>query len=124
MSTKALVLILASVCLSVLAQIMLKVGMGTDTARQAMSNPSLWRGYVTVVFAPAVLVGLAAYGVSALVWMRVLADVDVSKAYPFVALGMVLTMAAGALFLGEVIPPIRMIGAGFVVVGIILVGMS
>ena len=55
---------------------------------------------------------------------RVLAELDVGKAYPFVALGIVVTMASGALFLGESVPMLRVVGAALVIVGVILVGMS
>ena len=67
--------------------------------------------------------GLAAYGLSALLWLRVLAEVEVSKAYPFVALAIVLTMVLGVLVLGEVVPAGRAVGAALIVVGVVLVGL-
>ena len=123
MSGKALALILASVGLSALAQIVLKFGMGGDAARQALAHESLWRGYLALLFVPAVAAGLAAYVLSALLWLRVLAEVEVSKAYPFVALAIVLTMVLGVLVLGEVVPAGRAVGAALIVVGVVLVGM-
>ena len=62
MSAKALALILGSVALSAIAQIMLKMGMGGDAARQALTQESLWRGYLSMLLIPAVAAGLAAYG--------------------------------------------------------------
>jgi len=124
MTGKTLIFIFGSVVLSASAQIVLKVGMGSDAARQAMDHASLWRGYLGLMLVPAVVGGLVAYGMSALLWLRVLSELDVSKAYPFVALGMVTTMAAGALILGETIPPLRLLGAALVVFGVILVGLS
>lgn len=124
MSGKALLLILGSVGLSAFAQIVLKIGMGGDAARDAMAHGSLVYGYVRQLVIPAVVCGLAAYGLSALLWLRVLAELDVGKAYPFVALGIVATMASGALFLGESVPLLRVAGAALVIVGIVLVGMN
>lgn len=124
MSGRALALILVSVSLSAIAQIALKVGMGGDAARQAMAHGALWRGYLSLLLIPAVALGLAAYGLSALLWLRVLAEVDVSRAYPFVALAIVVTILLGALVLGEAVPALRMLGAAFVVIGIVLVGMN
>jgi len=123
-TAKVLLLVLLSVGLSAAAQIVLKLGMGGDTARQALASESLWKGYLGLLSNPAVVAGLAAYGLSALVWLRVLAELDVSKAYPFVALGIVLTMTAGALVLGEVVSPLRAIGAALVVAGVVLIGVS
>ncbi len=124
MSGRALALILVSVSLSAIAQIALKVGMGSDAARQAMMHGALWRGYLSLLLIPAVAAGLAAYGLSALLWLRVLAEVDVSRAYPFIALAIVLTMLLGALLLGEAVPALRVLGAAFVVIGIVMVGMN
>lgn len=124
MNHKVLILILLSVGLSAAAQIVLKLGMGSDSARQAMASASLWKGYLGLLSHPAVIVGLAAYALGALVWLRVLAQLDVSKAYPFVALGIVVTMTAGALGLGETVSPLRALGAALVVGGVVLIGLS
>ena len=124
MTAKALALILASVALSAIAQIALKIGMGGDAARQALAHDSLWRGYLALLLVPAVATGLAAYGLSALLWLRVLAEVEVSKAYPFSALAIVATIALGALVLGETVPMLRIVGAALIVGGIVLVGMN
>lgn len=123
MTAKALALILCSVALSAIAQIALKIGMGGDAARQALAHDSLWRGYLALLLVPAVATGLAAYGLSALLWLRVLAEVEVSKAYPFVALAIVVTMVLGVLMLGEIVPAGRAVGAALIVVGVVLVGM-
>ena len=55
---------------------------------------------------------------------RVLAEVEVSKAYPFSALAIVATIALGALVLGESVPMLRIVGAALIVGGIVLVGMN
>lgn len=123
MTAKALALILGSVTLSAIAQIALKIGMGGDAARQALAHESMWRGYLSLLLVPAVAAGLAAYGLSAVLWLRVLAEVEVSKAYPFVALAIVMTMVLGVLVLGEVVPAWRAVGAALIVIGVVLVGL-
>ena len=124
MSGRALALILGSVGLSAIAQIILKVGMGGDAARQALAHESLWRGYISLLLIPAVTLGLATYVLSAVLWLRVLADVDVSKAYPFSALAIVATIVLGAVVLGETVPTLRIVGAALIVGGIVLVGLN
>ena len=77
-----------------------------------------------VVSQPFVLLGLAMYGVGAIVWLLVLARVEVSRAYPFVGLGFLLVMALGASMLGESIGTARWVGTVLVAAGVLCVAMS
>ncbi|GMQ83364.1 MAG: EamA family transporter [Gammaproteobacteria bacterium] len=125
MNTKVLVYILVSVSMSAIAQITLKVGMSSEKMKHALSGAvgrfdALWF-MVTDFF---VITGLSIYFIGALVWLLVLAKIDVSVAYPFVGLGFILTMAAGALFLGEPLGMQRMIGTFLVVAGVTLVAQT
>jgi drug/metabolite transporter (DMT)-like permease len=119
-SLKSLILILLSVGLSAIAQIAMKAGVsGVSTQASA----SVLGSYMAMLTAPKVLFGLACYGLGALIWLRVLSMMDVSQAYPFVAVGFVLTMGLGFVLLGETPHMTRMLGAGFILVGVWLVGM-
>ena len=120
MSLNVLILIFASVGLSAIAQIAMKAGI-SELVTQPSS--SVLRSYFAMFSAPKVLFGLACYVLGAVVWLRVLSMTDVSQAYPFVALGFVLTMVLGFVLLGEPSHPTRWIGAGFILVGVWLVGM-
>ena len=117
---KALSLSLAVFCvlLSSAAQIALKRGMaataGTDlggTYVHALTNPMVW-------------LGLGLYGLSTLLWLWVLARLDVSLAYPLVSLGFVTTMAAGVLWLGEPFSGWRMGGCALIVAGVCLLALD
>jgi multidrug transporter EmrE-like cation transporter len=55
------------------------------------------------------------------VWLFVLARVDVSVAYAFVALGFFLTMTLGVLLLGEALTLAKVAGILLVVFGVWLV---
>jgi len=125
MNTKVLIYILVSVSMSAIAQITLKVGMSSEKMKHALSDAvgrfdTLWF-IVTDFF---VVTGLAIYFLGAMVWLLVLAKIDVSVAYPFVGLGFILTMAAGALFLGEPLGMQRIIGTLLVVAGVTLVAQA
>ena len=54
-------------------------------------------------------------------WLFVLAKLQVSVAYAFVALGFLLTMILGCVFLGEPLTLRKLTGTGLVVLGIWLV---
>ncbi|MSP68551.1 MAG: hypothetical protein EXQ96_10810, partial [Alphaproteobacteria bacterium] len=77
-----------------------------------------------VACSPLVFTGLALYGFAAGFWLFVLARIDVSVAYPFVGIGFLLTMAFGALFLGESINATRLVGTLLVAGGVYLVAQS
>lgn len=129
MTPSTLLLALFSVALSATAQLAFKAGMSHRAIQAALaqeaSGASQWLDRVLVIgMNPAVISGLALYGLSAAVWMLVLAKVDVSVAYPFVGLGFVITMAAGGLLFNEPITLTRIIGTLLVCAGVALVAST
>jgi multidrug transporter EmrE-like cation transporter len=114
-------LILVSVSFSALAQICLKHGMSVPGVQTALAGGGTTTIALAVASSPMVWVGLFLYGFSALVWLFVLARVDVSVAYAFVALGFLLTMTLGILLLGEALTVPKMAGTLLVVLGVWLV---
>ncbi len=65
--------------------------------------------------------GLALYASSVGLWLSVLVREDVSRVYPFVGLGFVVTMAFAYLFLGESLTMQKVIGTLLVAVGVYVV---
>lgn len=114
-------LILASVTLNALAQILLRIG--ARSAAQS-GNGSMLAGFADLAFRPAILTGLACYGLSLLTWLHVLGRVDVSFAYPFLALGFVLVALAGWQLLGEPMSPARATGIGIILAGVFVLARS
>jgi multidrug transporter EmrE-like cation transporter len=125
MKSATLALVLISVLLSSSAQILLKTGMSGPSVQAAMAHRSGLRDMVmAIALNPSVLLGLTAFGLSAIVWLLVLARIDVSQAYPCVAFGIVLTVAAGIVFLREPIHPTRIMGLIVIVSGVILMARA
>ena len=56
------------------------------------------------------IIGLALYGIGAVVWLFVLARLEVTTAYSLVGMGFILTMVLGALFLCKVLTPSKVVG--------------
>jgi multidrug transporter EmrE-like cation transporter len=123
MNLGLLALIVLSVAISALAQIALKSGMSSMTVQKTLAG-SPWETLCAALVSPAVVAGLALYGAGALLWLYVLARVEVSVAYPFVGLGFVLTAIFAIAILGEPINTLRLLGTGLVVAGVVLVGLS
>jgi drug/metabolite transporter (DMT)-like permease len=121
MPVTAIIAILVSVTMSAVAQIALKTGMAAPAMKTAIGSGQVGRIALAVITQPYVLLGLAIYGAGVLIWLYVLTMVDVSKAYPFVSLGFIVTMILAATLLGETITPIRIAGTLVVCFGVFLV---
>lgn len=114
-------MILVSVGCSALAQISLKHGMSAEPVQTALTAGGMVPIALAVSTSPTVWLGLFLYGFSALVWLFVLAKLQVSVAYAFVALGFLLTMSLGCLLLGEPLTLRKVAGTALVMLGIWLV---
>ncbi len=123
MTLTLLGLILFTVTLSACAQLAFKLGVGNPAVTQAMREGAL--GALTAVAtSPLILLGLAIYGLSVMLWLWVLTKVDLSIAYPFVGISFLVTMAFGAFLLNEDVTAIRIAGTVLIALGCILVGRS
>ncbi len=114
-----------SILFSVVAQVALKSGMSQPGIRDAMSQgASSLRMFFAAAQEPLVWLGFVLYGAGALVWLLVLAKWDLSKAYPLVGMGFLLTMASSVLLLGERLDWQRVLGTFLVVAGVLFVVRS
>jgi multidrug transporter EmrE-like cation transporter len=119
-----LILICASVLLSSIAQIVLKGGMSSSGVAGASGAGFGWPMVHAIATNPLVLLGLGVYFASAVVWLLVLARVDVSLAYPFVGLGFVLTMLFAWAIHGEVPTAGRIAGTLMICAGIVVLARA
>lgn len=126
MASHPLLVALASILLSVLGQFALKAGATRALAMAATdARPAtVWSQVGASLLQPAVLGGLGLYAAGAMLWIYVLGHWDVSKAYPLLGLGFVLTLAIGAVFLGERVTGERVLGCALICGGIVLVVRS
>jgi uncharacterized membrane protein len=123
MSVPTFLLILLSVSMSSLAQVALKHGMSSSSVQAALTRGGMTSA-VSIGTNGFVLGGLLLYGLGAIVWLKVLAKIDVSIAYPFVAMGFILTMALAVAFLDEKIVLSRVVGTVLIALGAVLVAKS
>jgi multidrug transporter EmrE-like cation transporter len=79
---------------------------------------------LTIASSPTVLLGLGCFGLSAIVWLFVLSKIPLSSAYPFVALGIAITVVAGRFIFGEPISLFKLIGVCVILIGITTVALS
>lgn len=113
---KALVFAITSIALSVGAQFLMKRGVSGQASASAGDTLSL-------LAQPWVAAGLFCYALGAALWLHVLARWDVSKAYPLVGLGFVLTLFIG-LLMGEAVTWRRALGVLMICLGVVLVART
>jgi multidrug transporter EmrE-like cation transporter len=110
-------LILLSVTCSAFAQFCLKLGMKSLSVQHAITS-SASDAVLAILTSPAVVGGLTLYGLGALIWLSVLARIDVSIAYPFVSISFLLTAALAVFFLGEPVSRPMLAGTSLIVLGV------
>jgi multidrug transporter EmrE-like cation transporter len=114
-----------SITLSVLAQFSMKFGSGRAAAiAMESASTSFLRLLALSMLQPAVIAGFVLYGAGAVLWLYVLARWDVSKAYPLVGFGFVLTLIVGAACFGERVTWERIAGCLLICAGLVLVVRS
>ena len=123
--TALVAIILATVGLNAGAQILLRLGAREGASTQgALGGGEALRAALEVAFRPAILAGLACYGVSVVLWIWVLGRAEVSFAYPFLGLGFALVALAGWAFLGETLSVHKLAATGLIMAGVVLMAIS
>jgi drug/metabolite transporter (DMT)-like permease len=123
LSLSSLGLILLSVGSGVAGQLALKMGV-TRVGAAAVESAGPIATLTTAFRSPLVWLGLALYGLGALAWILVLTRLDLSLAYPFLALNFVLIAVVSRLLLGETIPAMRWGGIAVICLGILVIARS
>ncbi len=112
-----------SISLSVAAQFSLKAGMSSAGVKAVLAQPFGFHTVLTIFFDKFIFGGFLLYGVGAIVWLAVLSKWDVSKAYPLVGLGFVLTVVVGYL-IGEQVTVSRVVGVVLICAGVFVMGRT
>jgi multidrug transporter EmrE-like cation transporter len=77
-----------------------------------------------LLFDPLIFSGFASAFIASLFWMAAMTKFDLSFAYPFMSLSFVLVFILSALVFKEPVTTYKIIGLGFIVVGIIITSRS
>jgi multidrug transporter EmrE-like cation transporter len=116
-------LVLTGVLLNAAAQLLLKAGTNR-IGEFAFSLDNVVPIGLKVASSPFVMGGLACYAVSVVVWIMALSRVPVSIAYPMLSIGYIVNAAAAWLLFGESLGAQKLVGIGFIIVGVWLVARS
>jgi multidrug transporter EmrE-like cation transporter len=123
MSAATLSLLMLGVLLNAGAQLLLKAGTNRVGAF-AFTAEALAQAAPRLVANGPILAGLACYVVSVAVWVLALSRVPVSVAYPMLSVGYIVNAVAAWMLFGESLSAQKVVGIGFIVVGVFLVARS
>lgn len=118
-----LAIIMLSVSFSSVAHILLKKGM-MGLAITTTANQSLIQKIINTGFNPWVSFGILLHVGALFIWLWALSRVDISFAYPFLALGYVLVSTMAWYWLGEEINTQRLIAMVIIISGIIVLAKA
>jgi len=120
MTTTAFAIALTSVLLNAAAQMFLKAGtnvVGTVSFGDANTVNTL----LQIARVPWFWAGFACYGISLFTWIATLSRLPVSVAYPLVSIGYVVNALLAWWLFGESLTMQKIVGIGFIIIGVILV---
>jgi multidrug transporter EmrE-like cation transporter len=116
-------LLMTGVALNAAAQLLLKAGTNR-VGEFAFALENLAPIGARLASSPFILGGLACYVVSVVVWILALSRVPVSVAYPMLSVGYIVNAVAAWMLFGESLTAQKLVGIGFIVIGVFLVARS
>jgi drug/metabolite transporter (DMT)-like permease len=117
------ILLASCLCLMVTAQILWKTGL-TRIGTIDVGSPQLPRQIGQLATSWRILLGLAIFGVTTLLWLDLLSRMQLSLLYPMMSMSYVLSFFAGWAWLGESPNPARLLGILVIGAGIVLVART
>jgi multidrug transporter EmrE-like cation transporter len=123
MSPVSFALILTGVLLNACAQLLLKAGTNAVGHFDFHLDKLVPIG-LKLAFQPYIMGGMACYAVSLVVWIMALSRVPVSIAYPMLSIGYVINAFVAWQWFGEALTAQKLLGIGFIIVGVYIVTRS
>lgn len=117
MSFTSFVLVFISVSISALAQTAFKIGVSRVPITPDMGVLQKAAGFLLSSY---VIGGLVLYGIGTVLWLFALKQLDLSLAYPFVAMSFVMVMLSGMILLGEPFQTSRVVGIALIIAGLLV----
>jgi drug/metabolite transporter (DMT)-like permease len=112
-------LVLLAVALLGTSQVLQKLG-----ATRRLAGRRAPKEWASALFSAELLGAIFCIAAGTALWLLVLYRMDVSRAFPFLALTSVVVVAASRIFLGERVPLHRWLGVGIIALGIALVATT
>ncbi|MEM0333749.1 MAG: EamA family transporter [Candidatus Aenigmatarchaeota archaeon] len=119
MEPKTLILIFTSILFGVFGQISLKHGMNNLGPLEIKDIFS--RKLFSIIFEKFVFIGIVFYLIATLIWLVILSKIELSTAYPMLAIGYVIIALLSKFLLNENLTLLKFVGIILISVGVFLV---
>jgi len=119
---KPKVLLIFSILIGSCGQVMMKLGVNSIGGVSFNGAPA--QVLIHIFTCPYIIAGLFCVGISMLLWLTVISKLELSFAYPIVALSYVIILLFGWLALSEHISATRLAGIGCIMVGVVLISRT
>lgn len=116
-------MVAATVLLTSYGQLVLKWQVGVQ-ATPPFELMARWPPLLQLLLRPWVLSAFAAAFAASLCWMLALARLDLSRAYPFIALNFVFVCVVAVPLFGETMNASKLIGLGLIVAGLVVISQG
>lgn len=118
-----LALILTSIVFGSIGQVVLKIGANklNNINQLSFSVASILKVVWEIFSTPVIIIGLVFFGLSFLLWVAVLAKVQLSYAYPMVSLGYIVVSILSYLIFNESFTLNKVIGIGTIIIGVFII---
>ena len=117
-----------SIFMGVFAQLLMKYGMINLKKTAGYHKHIVSINIIKILFIiftdKFVAAGIVLYLISMFFWIKVLSKIDLSVAYPFVSIGIIITVILAALTLGESVPLMRWFGIFITLCGVYVIVLS
>ena len=118
MNRGVFLVLLAAILCSVLGQFSLKAG---AKILGPIGTANLMEKVVAMATQPLILGGLSLYAVSSIGFIVVLSRANISIVSPLLSISYLFTVLGGKIIFNEPLPPLRLVGVGLIMTGVIFV---
>ena len=120
-----IVMLLVNIVLGSTGQILLKYGTSKLKVLHAHQGfASSMADSIKGIFTPYVLLGFLVYGISAVLWIRILRQVNLSFAYPTIAVSYVIVTILSIRIFNERVSNVMIMGLCLISLGVVLYGIG
>lgn len=120
-----LVMILVNIVIGSIGQLSLRYGASRlGDLHSGSGIAASLVGALKGIFTPYIFLGLMLYAVSAVIWIFVLNQVNLSFAYPMISLSYVVVVVLSAVLLHEKVPMVTVGGLLLISIGVSLIGIG
>lgn len=116
---KNIILIFTSLLMGAAGQILLKIGVNK------LGDFNLtFKGVITTIFTPYIIVGLSLFTISFVLWLKVLTRNNLSYVYPLVSINYIVIAIASKYLLNEGLSFTKIIGITIIICGVIVINIK